>query len=76
MVAHKDRATRLGCNDIQAILESSGRPSEVINATDTQDELIDDCVALMTARAARIDGRRSAQRKAQKIKACVQETYR
>lgn len=75
VVEHKDRATRFGFNYIKAILESNGRQIEVINETDTKDELIDDFVSMITSMAARIYGRRSSRRKAEKIKACVAETY-
>jgi predicted site-specific integrase-resolvase len=75
VVEHKDRATRFGFNYIKAILESNGRQIEVINETDTKDELIDDFVSIITSMAARIYGRRSSKRKAQEIKACVQGRY-
>lgn len=75
VVEHKDRATRFGINYIKAILESNGRQIEVINETDTKDELIDDFASIITSMAARIYGRRSSKRKAQEIKACVQGTY-
>jgi putative resolvase len=46
---------------------------EAIFPTDTGNDLVDDFVAVITSRAARIYGRRNAKRRAAQIQACVKE---
>ncbi len=75
LVEHKDRATRFGYNYIALLLESQGRRIEVINETDTRDELVDDFVALITSMAARIYGRRQSRRRAEQVRRCVEAAY-
>jgi putative resolvase len=75
LVEHKDRATRFGYQYIALLLEAQGRRIEVINETDTQDELVDDFVSLITAMAARIYGRRSSRQRAERIRECVEQVY-
>jgi predicted site-specific integrase-resolvase len=75
LVEHKDRATRFGFNYIALLLQAQGRRIEVINETDTRDELVADFVALITSMAARIYGRRSSRRRAQQIRECVEAVY-
>lgn len=75
LVEHKDRATRFGFHYIALLLEAQGRRIEVINETDTQDELVDDFVSLITSMAARIYGRRSSRQRAERIRACVEQVY-
>jgi predicted site-specific integrase-resolvase len=79
LVEHKDRATRFGCQTLAAyialLLQAQGRQIEVINETDTQDELVDDFVSLITAMAARIYGRRSSRQRSERIRACVEQVY-
>jgi putative resolvase len=43
---------------------------------DTGDELVDDFVAVITSMAARIYGRRQSKRRAEKIKACVEQAIK
>ena len=75
LVEHRDRATRFGFNYIALLLESQGRRLEVINETDTKDELVDDFVALITSMAARIYGRRASKRRSEQIRRCVEDAY-
>jgi predicted site-specific integrase-resolvase len=75
LVEHKDRATRFGFNYIALLLEAQGRQIEVINESDTKDELVDDFVALITSMAARIYVRRSSKRRAVRIRDCVEQVY-
>ena len=49
LVEHRDKATRFGFNYIALLLEAQKRRLEVINESDTQDELVDDFVALITS---------------------------
>lgn len=73
VVEHKDRLTRFGFNYIRQLLETSGRRVEVLSETDTQDELVDDFVAVITSMAARIYGRRNARRRAAQIRDCIEQ---
>jgi predicted site-specific integrase-resolvase len=75
LVEHKDRATRFGFAYIALLLKAQGRQIEVSNETDTQDELVDDFVSLITSMAARIYGRRSSRQRAERIRACVEQVY-
>ena len=75
LVEHRDRATRFGFNYIALLLQAQGRRLEVINETDTKDELVDDFVALVTSMAARIYGRRASKRRAEQIRQCVEDAY-
>ncbi|SRR5579885_80568 len=73
IVEHKDRLTRFGYHYIEQLLETQGRHLEVIFPTDTDNELVDDFVAVITSMAARIYGRRNSKRRAEKIKHCVEQ---
>jgi len=75
LVEHKERATRFGFAYIALLLQAQGRQIEVINETDTQDELVDDFVSLITSMAARIYGRRSSRQRSERIRACVEQVY-
>lgn len=75
LVEHKDRATRFGFNYIAELLKAQGRQIEVINESDTKDELIDDFVSIITSMAARIYGRRNSKRRASQVKKCVDDAY-
>lgn len=72
MVEHQDRLTRFGFNYIKLLLESQGRSVIVINESDTQNELVDDFVAIVTSMCARIYGRRQAKRKARSVRDCIE----
>jgi putative resolvase len=73
IIEHKDRLTRFGYHYIEQLLETQGRHLEVIFPTDTDNELVDDFVAVITSMAARIYGRRNSKRRAEKIKHCVEK---
>jgi predicted site-specific integrase-resolvase len=75
LVEHKERTTRFGFQYIAFLLQAQGRQIEVINETDTQDELVDDFVSLITSMATRIYGRRSSRQRAERIRACVEQVY-
>lgn len=74
VVEHKDRLTRFGFNYIARMMEVQGRRIEVILPGDTENELVDDFVAVITSMCARIYGRRNAKRRAEKIKTCIEES--
>ena len=71
VVEHQDRLTRFGYEDIQQLLETQGRQLEVLVPSETDDELVDDFVAVLTSLAARLYGRRTAKRRAAHMQACV-----
>jgi len=72
IVEHKDRLTRFGFNYINLLMESQERQIIVINESDTKNELVDDFIAVITSMCARIYGKRSAKRKANKVKDCIE----
>jgi putative resolvase len=73
IVEHRDRLTRFGYEYIAQLLETQGRHLEVLFPSDTEKELVDDFVAVITSMAARIYGQRSSRQKAAKIRACVEQ---
>jgi predicted site-specific integrase-resolvase len=73
VVEHTDRLTRFGYGSNAALLEHEGRRVEAVFPTDTGDGLVDDFVAVLSSRAARISGRRNAKWRAAQIQACVKQ---
>jgi putative resolvase len=71
VVEQRDRLTRFGYGFIATLLEHQGRRVEAIFPSDTGNELVDDCVAIITRMATRLYGRRTAKRRAEQIQACV-----
>jgi putative resolvase len=71
VVEQRDRLTRFGYGSIATLLEHQGRRVEAIFPSDTGNELVDDCAAIITSMATRIYGRRTAKRRAEQIQACV-----
>src|SRR6516225_3521277 len=71
VVEHQDRLTRFGYEDIRQLLETQGRHLEVLFPSETDDELVDDFVAVLTSLATRLYGRRTAKRRAAHMQACV-----
>jgi predicted site-specific integrase-resolvase len=72
VVEHKDRLTRFGFNYISQLLQTQGKRIEVIFPSDTDNELVDDFVAVITSMAARIYGKRNSKRRAAQVKECVE----
>jgi putative resolvase len=73
IVEQRDRLTRFGYEYIRHLLETQGRHLEVLFPSDTENELGDDLVAVITSMAARIYGQRTSKRKAERIRACVEQ---
>ena len=81
VVEHQERLTRFGAEDLRQRLATQGRqldgllPSdpedELVDDSDPEDALADDFVAVLTSLAARLYGRRTAQRRAAHLQACV-----
>jgi putative resolvase len=72
VVEQRDRLTRFGYEYIQQLLETQGRHLDVLFPSDTENDLVDDCVAVITSMAARIYGQRNSRRRAEQIKACIE----
>jgi putative resolvase len=72
VVEHRDRLTRFGFNYIEQLMQTQGRRIEVIFPTDTDNDLVDDFIAVITSMASRISGSRTSKRRAEKIKQCVE----
>jgi predicted site-specific integrase-resolvase len=72
IVEHRDRGTRFGWSYLTTLLEVQGRRIEAIFPNETQDDLVNDFVSLITSMAARIYGRRGSRRRAERIKQCVE----
>jgi putative resolvase len=72
IVEHKDRATRFGLTYIEHLLAMQGRRLEVIFPSDTDNDLLDDFIAVITSMASQLSGRRTSTRRAEKIKQCVE----
>jgi predicted site-specific integrase-resolvase len=76
VVEHRDRATRFGLIYIERLMQMQGRRLEVIFPSDTDNDLVDDFIAVITSMASRIYGRRTSKRRAEKIKACVEHAMK
>ena len=73
VVEHKDRLTRFGFNYIEKFMHMQGRKLEVIFPSDTDNELVDDFVAVITSMCSRIYGRRNSKRRAEQVKKCIEQ---
>ena len=76
VVEHRDRLTRFGFNYIEQLMQTQGRRLEVIFPSDTDNDLVDDFIAVITSMASRIYGRRTSKRRAEKIKQCVEQAMK
>lgn len=76
VVEHRDRATRFGLTYIEQLMAMQGRRLEVIFPSDTDNDLVDDFIAVITRMASRIYGRRTSKRRAEQIKQCVEQVMK
>jgi putative resolvase len=72
VIEHRDRLTRFGFTYIDQLLLMQGRRIEEMFPTDTNHDLVDDFIAVITSMASRIYGRRHSKERAEKIKACLE----
>lgn len=72
VIEHRDRLTRFGFNYIDQLLAMQNRRLEVMYPSDTDNNLVDDFVAVITSMAARIYGRRNSKRRAEQVKKCIE----
>lgn len=76
VIEHRDRLTRFGFNYIDQLLVMQGRKIEVIYPSDTENNLVDDFVAVITSMASRIYGRRNSKRRAEQVKKCIEQAMK
>ncbi len=76
VVEHRDRTSRFGLNYIEHLMQMQGRRIEVIFPSDTDNDLVDDFIAVITSMASRIYGRRTSKRRAEKIKQCAEQVMK
>ena len=76
VVEHRDRATRFGLTYIEQLMQMQGRRLEVIFPSDTDNDLVDDFIAVITSMASQLSGRRTSKRRAEKIKQCVEHAMK
>jgi putative resolvase len=74
IVEHRDRLTRFGFDLIQSTLEASGRKVVVMNDAELSDDLVRDFVEIVTSMCARIYGKRSGKRKAERALKALDES--
>lgn len=66
IVEHRDRLARMNAGLIESALEASGRRLIVVDDTDLDDDLARDMTEVLTSLCARLYGRKSAARRAQR----------
>jgi predicted site-specific integrase-resolvase len=64
LVEHRERLTRLGFEQIEAVLYASGRRIQVVEEKEIADDLVRDMTEVLTSFCARLYGRRAARRRA------------
>lgn len=68
IVEHKDRLTCFDFNYLEKYFNNKNQKIEVINeSTNTQDDLMEDFVSIITSFCARLNGKKPSQRKIEKI---------
>jgi putative resolvase len=73
IVEHRDRLARFGSEYIEAALAASGRRLVVVEPDEVKDDLVQDMMDVLTSFCARLYGRRSARRRAEKaVKAAAE----
>ena len=72
IIEHRDRLTRFGFHYIDQLLAMQNRHLEVMYPNDTDNNFVDDFVAVLTSMAARIYGRRNSKRRAEQVKKCIE----
>lgn len=75
IVERRDRLTRFGFSCVSTLLEQQGRRIEVMNMTDSQEDLIEDFSTVLASMAARIYGRRSAKQYTEQLQLCIRRCF-
>jgi putative resolvase len=73
VVEHRDRLARFGSEYIEAALIASGRRLIVVEPDEVTDDLVQDMIDVLTSFCARLYGRRSARRRAERALTCAAE---
>jgi predicted site-specific integrase-resolvase len=72
VVEHRDRLVRFGSEYIEAALAAAGRRLIVMEPDEVKDDLVQDMIDVLTSFCARLYGRRSARRRAERgVKAAI-----
>jgi putative resolvase len=71
VVEHRDRLARFGSEYLESALIASGRTLVVVDAAEMHDDLVQDMIDVLTSFCARLYGRRSAKRHAQRAVAAL-----
>jgi putative resolvase len=66
VVEHRDRLARFGAEYIEAALAATGRRVVVVDPDEVKDDLVQDMIGVLTSMCARLYGRRSARKRAEK----------
>lgn len=74
IVEHRDRLAQFGSESIEAALAASGRRLIVMEPDEVKDDLVQDMIDVLTSFCARLYGRRSARRRAEKAMQAVTES--
>ena len=74
IVEHRDRLCRFGFEYIEAALSSRGARILVMEDEEIEDDLVRDVTEVMTSLCARLYGRRSARRRAERAMAAARES--
>ena len=72
IVEHRDRLARFGVELVEAALAAVGRRIEVVDAKEMKDDLVGDMVDVLTSMCARLYGKRSAKRRAERAMKAIQ----
>lgn len=72
VVEHRDRLGRMNTELVEAALAASGRNVMVLDAGETDDDLVRDMTEVLTSFCARLYGRRSAKNRAEKALRCAE----
>jgi putative resolvase len=72
VVEQRGRATRFGLTYIEQLMAMQGRRLEFIFPSDTDNDLVDDFIVVITSMASQLSGHRTSKRRAEKIKRCVE----
>lgn len=69
VVEHKDRLTRFGFNYLQTMINLIGKDIEVVNnvTSNSEDDIIQDFVSIITSFCSRIYGKRRSKRNTEKL---------
>jgi putative resolvase len=71
VVEHRDRLSRFGVENLEAVLSAQGRRVVVVDDTEMDDDLVRDMTEVLTSFCARLYGKRGARNRAIKALGCA-----